>query len=114
MLTVRQLQSNDIKGLKNVKVCYSGGPFARSYLEKVLEFKLSNLIEINSEHKYLVEFESNNISAAFLEIPYKKVFLNKYGKGYTSTILNTHRFGGFGFVSINLNITGKLLRISSI
>ena len=113
MLTVRQLQSNDIKGLKNVKVCYSGGPFARSYLEKVLEFKLSNLIEINSEHKYLVEFESNNISAAFLEIPYEKVFLNKYGKGYTSTVLNTHRFGGFGFVSINLNITGKLLRISS-
>ncbi|KAM3748283.1 hypothetical protein ACB098_05G096500 [Castanea mollissima] len=99
MLTVRQLQSNDMEWLKknNFKVGYSGTSFVRKYLENVLELKPNNIVKVSGEDQYLVEFQSNNIAAAFLEIPYEKVFLNKYYKGYTGTILSARKLGGFGF-----------------
>lgn len=46
---------------------------------------------------YPKEFESGSIKAAFLELPYLKVFLEEYS-GYTAVGL-TYRFGGLGFVS---------------
>ncbi|GMY37625.1 glutamate receptor 2.9-like [Fagus crenata] len=100
MLTVRQLQSNQIEWIKknNFKVGYDGGPFVRKYLESVLEIKPNNIVPVHSPEQYHEEFESKYIAAAFLELPYEKVFLNKYCKGYTATILNTHKIGGFGFV----------------
>uniref|UniRef100_A0A2N9J0D7 Ionotropic glutamate receptor C-terminal domain-containing protein n=1 Tax=Fagus sylvatica TaxID=28930 RepID=A0A2N9J0D7_FAGSY len=100
MLTVRQLQSNEIEWIKknNFKVGYDGDSFVRKYLESVLEIKPNNIVSVHSQEQYHEEFESKYIAAAFLELPYEKVFLNKYSKGYTATILNTHKFGGFGFV----------------
>ncbi|GMY37630.1 glutamate receptor 2.9-like [Fagus crenata] len=100
MLTVQQLQSNGIEWIKknNFKVGYDGDSFVRKYLESVHEIKPNNIVRVRSQEQYHEEFESNYIAAAFLELPYEKVFLNKYCKGYTATLLNTHKFGGFGFV----------------
>uniref|UniRef100_A0A2N9GEM1 Ionotropic glutamate receptor C-terminal domain-containing protein n=1 Tax=Fagus sylvatica TaxID=28930 RepID=A0A2N9GEM1_FAGSY len=68
------------------------------FVESVLEIKPNNIVSVHSQEQYHEEFESKYIAAAFVELPYEKVFLNKYSKGYTATILNTHKFGGFGFV----------------
>ncbi|KAM3748285.1 hypothetical protein ACB098_05G096700 [Castanea mollissima] len=101
MLTVQKLQPNvtDIDWLKmnNLKIGCDGDSFVRNYLENVLKFKPENIVNVSSEDRYTSEFKSNNIAAAFLELPYEKVFLNKYCKGYTATI-RTNRFGGLGFV----------------
>ncbi|KAG6691215.1 hypothetical protein I3842_10G055100 [Carya illinoinensis] len=101
MLTVKQLRPNvtDIEWLRknNMKVGCDGDSFVRKYMEDVLHFKPDNIVDVKSEYSYPGQFESNNISAAFLELPYEKVFLKHYCKGYTATLRNT-RFGGLGFV----------------
>uniref|UniRef100_A0A2N9GFS4 Glutamate receptor n=1 Tax=Fagus sylvatica TaxID=28930 RepID=A0A2N9GFS4_FAGSY len=101
MLTVQKLQPNvtDIEWLKmnNLKIGCDGDSFVRKYLENVIKFKPENIVNVSSEDLYPGEFKSNNIYAAFLELPYEKVFINKYCKGYTATI-RTNRFGGLGFV----------------
>uniref|UniRef100_A0A2N9G5T9 Glutamate receptor n=1 Tax=Fagus sylvatica TaxID=28930 RepID=A0A2N9G5T9_FAGSY len=99
MLTVQQLQPNDIEWLKNNNLKVGCDSLSiREYLEDVLKFKPQNIVRVRSQEQYHEEFESKYIAAAFLELPYEKVFLNKYCKGYTATILNTHKFGGYGFV----------------
>ena len=107
MLTVQKLQPNvtDIEWLKmnNLKIGCDGDSFVRTYLENVIKFKPENIVNVSSQDLYPGEFKSNNISAAFLELPYEKVFINKYCKDYTATI-RTNRFGGLGFVSIYSNI----------
>ncbi|GMY37617.1 glutamate receptor 2.7 [Fagus crenata] len=101
MLTVQKLQPNvtDIEWLKmnNLKIGCDGDSFVRTYLENVIKFKPENIVNVSSQDLYPGEFKSNNISAAFLELPYEKVFINKYCKDYTATI-RTNRFGGLGFV----------------
>jgi len=107
MLTIQKLRPNvtNIEFLKanNLKIGCDGDSFVRNYLENVIKFKPENIVNVSSEDQYPGEFRSNNIAAAFLELPYEKVFLNKYCKGYTATI-RTNRFGGLGFVSSNSNI----------
>jgi ionotropic glutamate receptor len=101
MLTVQLLQPNvtDIELLKkhNSKVGCDGDSFVQKYMQNVLNFKLENIVNVSSGDDYPKEFKSNNISAAFLELPYEKVFLDKYCKGFTGAI-RTNRFGGLGFV----------------
>ncbi|KAG6778811.1 hypothetical protein POTOM_015159 [Populus tomentosa] len=74
MLTVRRLQPNvtDIEWLKtnSLKVGCDGDSFVRNYLQKVLGFKQENIDNVSSEYSYEGEFDSANISAAFLELPY--------------------------------------------
>lgn len=105
MLTVRQLQSNvtNIEWLlrNNKKVGCDGDSFVRTYLENVLAFKKENIVNISSEYNYDGEFRNNTIAAAFLELPYEKVYINTYCSGYTG-FTPTTRFGGLGFVS-NIN-----------
>ncbi|XP_059435387.1 glutamate receptor 3.5-like [Corylus avellana] len=100
LLTVQQLQPNvtDIEWLKNnnLKVGCDGDSFVYKYLQNVLNFKPENIVNVSSQDGYPKEFESNNISAAFLELPAEKVFLDKYCKGFTGTI-RAARFGGLGF-----------------
>ncbi|XP_059436736.1 glutamate receptor 2.1-like [Corylus avellana] len=100
LLTVQQLQPNvtDIEWLKknNLKVGCDGDSFVHKYLQNVLNFKPENIVNVSSEDCYPMEFKSNNISAAFLELPYEKVFLDKYCKRFTGTI-RAARFGGLGF-----------------
>jgi hypothetical protein len=102
MLTVRRLQPNvtDIEWLKrkSLKVGCDGDSFVRNYLQNVLGFKQENIENVSSENSYEGEFESASISAAFLELPYGKVFIGHYCKGY-SAATPTYRFGGLGFVS---------------
>lgn len=102
MLTVRRLQPNvtDIEWLKrnSLKVGCDGDSFVKNYLRNVLEFKPENIKNVSSEYSYEGEFESATISAAFLELPYEKVFIGHYCKRYSATT-PTYRFGGLGFVS---------------
>ncbi|KAG6691205.1 hypothetical protein I3842_10G054200 [Carya illinoinensis] len=100
MLTVQQLQPTvtDIEWLKkhNMKVGCSGNSFVRKYVENVLNFSSENIVNLSNEYMYHEELQGNNIAAAFLEIPYEKVFLNKYCKGYTGT-MPINRYGGLAF-----------------
>ncbi|XP_027338141.1 glutamate receptor 2.7-like [Abrus precatorius] len=101
MLTVKQLQPNitDIQWLKrnNMKIGCDGDSFVRLFLEKVEKFKPENIINVNDEYKYVDAFENNTIAAAFLELPYEKVFISEYCNRYTGSTPRT-RFGGLGFM----------------
>ncbi|XP_052876029.1 glutamate receptor 2.5-like isoform X3 [Gossypium arboreum] len=101
MLTVQRLEPTvtDIEWLKrsNVKIGCDGDSFVRTYLEDVLKFKSYNIENVSSEYKYEGEFKSNHIAAAFLELPYGRVFLNHYCKKFTTTA-PTYTFGGLGFI----------------
>ncbi|XP_062014723.1 glutamate receptor 2.7-like [Rosa rugosa] len=102
MLTIQRLKPNvtDIEMLirTNSKVGSNRDSFVINYLEKVLNFKRENIIKTDGESNYIEEFESKRISAALLELPYAKVFMNKYCKGYTATTLPFYRFGGLAFI----------------
>lgn len=106
MLTVQRLKPNitDVEWLKrtNAKVGCDGDSFVWNYLENVLRFKSENILKVDSEYKYQGEFERNDIAAAFLELPYEKVFVSQYCKKFTAST-PTYRFGGLGFVSSHLN-----------
>lgn len=98
MLTVQQLQANvrDIEWL----TLSDGDSFVRTYLEKVEKFKPQNIINISNEDNYDTKFKNNSIAAAFLELPYVKIYISKYCKGYYASTPTT-RFGGLGFVRDN-------------
>ncbi|KAF8411018.1 hypothetical protein HHK36_003557 [Tetracentron sinense] len=101
MLTIRNLEPTvtDIAYLKkyNLPVGCHDDSFVRKYLENVIGFPPGNIKDVGKEDSIPEEFESQNIYAAFLEIPYGRVFLSKYCNKYT-TIDQTFRFGGLGFV----------------
>ncbi|XP_040363244.1 glutamate receptor 2.9 [Rosa chinensis] len=101
MLTIQRLKPNvtDIEMLKrtNSKVGLDGDSFVVTYMERVLQFNSQNIITISNEFNYTEAFKNGSISAAFLELPYAKVFMNHYCKGYTATT-PTFRFGGLGFI----------------
>ncbi|KAF5473005.1 hypothetical protein F2P56_009656 [Juglans regia] len=100
MLTVQQLQPTftDIQWLKknNLKVGCSGNSFIKEYVMNVLNISSENIVNLSNEYMYLEEFQCNNIAAAFLELPYEKVFLNNYCKGYSGT-MPINRYGGLAF-----------------
>lgn len=102
MLTVQQLQPNvtSIEWLKknNMKIGCDGDSFVRTYLQNVEQFKAENIMNISSEYNYVSAFQNSSIAAAFLELPYEKVYISKYCKGYSAST-PTIRFGGLGFVS---------------
>ncbi|CAJ1939216.1 unnamed protein product [Sphenostylis stenocarpa] len=101
MLTVQRLRPNvtDIEYLKknNMKIGCDGDSFVRTYLEKIQRFKPENIVKINNEYSYEDAFKNNSIAAAFLELPYEKVYISKYCTGY-SAFVPTAKFGGLGFV----------------
>ncbi|MFQ6644625.1 hypothetical protein Gotur_019375, partial [Gossypium turneri] len=101
MLTVNKLKVHvtDIEFLKrnNLKVGCDRDSFVRNYLVDVLQFKSENIKTINSQDSYIGEFEKKHIAAAFLELPYEKVFINNYCKKFSATT-PTYRFGGLGFM----------------
>ncbi|KAM3748288.1 hypothetical protein ACB098_05G097000 [Castanea mollissima] len=98
MLTVQRLQPvRDIEWLKssNAPIGCDGDSFVMTYLQEVLN--LTNIVQVTTESAYQEHFRNKSITAAFFEIPYEKVFINKYCEGFT-TSTQTYRFGGFGFV----------------
>nr|DAD22727.1 TPA_asm: hypothetical protein HUJ06_024190 [Nelumbo nucifera] len=101
VLTVQRLEptATDIETLKrdNAIVGCDGDSFIRKYLVDVLGFKPKNIKNVTSEYSFPGEFDSGNIGAAFLELPYEKSFLSQHCKNYTATE-QTYSFGGLGFV----------------
>ncbi|VVA36064.1 PREDICTED: glutamate receptor [Prunus dulcis] len=101
MLTIQRLEPNvtGIEMLKrtNSKIGCDGDSFVMEYLQTVLGFKLENIVKVSSEYNYTKKFKSKTISAAFLELPYAKVFMNQYCEGYTATV-PIYRFGGLSFI----------------
>ncbi|KAK7319781.1 hypothetical protein RJT34_04506 [Clitoria ternatea] len=101
MLTVQRLQPNvtDIEWLKknNMKIGCDGDSFIRTYLEKVEGFLPENIVNVNNEDSYVDVFKNFSIAAAFLELPYEKVYISKYCKGFSGSTPTT-RFGGLGFM----------------
>ncbi|XP_044461043.1 glutamate receptor 2.7-like [Mangifera indica] len=98
LLTVQRLEPTvaDMEFLRthNLTVGCSNDSFVKSYLNTVFNITNINAFD-NIETNYVQELESKNIAALFLEVPYEKVFFDKYCKNYTTT--ETYRFGGFGF-----------------
>ncbi|EHA8590826.1 glutamate receptor 2.7 [Cocos nucifera] len=76
-----------------------GDSFVLKYLQDVLGYKEDKIEKIEKPEKYIEAFHSGNITAAFLEVPYLRVFLSNYDN-YTIHG-ETHMLGGFGFVSIS-------------
>ncbi|XP_050371259.1 glutamate receptor 2.7-like [Argentina anserina] len=101
MLTIQRLQPNvtDIQMLKdtNAPIGLDGDSFVYKYMVDVIGFKSSNLINVSTEYNYTGNFKNKTISAAYLELPYADVFMNKYCQGYTATT-PTFRFGGLSFI----------------
>ncbi|CAK9148183.1 unnamed protein product [Ilex paraguariensis] len=107
MLTVQRFEPNitDIEWLKknNAPVGCDFDSFIKQYLQNVLKFDPRNIKNINNEYDYPTEFESRNITAAFVELPYSKAFMKHFCRGYTVAtptdgLVGSHRFGGLGFV----------------
>lgn len=100
LLTVQRLEPTvtDMEFLKrnNLTVGCVNDSFVKSFLTNVFDITNINAFD-NIETNYVQELENKSIAALFLEVPYEKVFFNKYCKSYTTT--ETYRFGGFGFVS---------------
>ncbi|GJW88862.1 hypothetical protein Tco_0164202 [Tanacetum coccineum] len=98
MLTVRMLKPTirDIEWLRktNAPVGCDPDSFVGNYLTDVL--KLKNIKSISLQSEYPENFKNGNISAAFLELPYKKYFLKEYCNEHTA-VGPSYKFGGLCF-----------------
>lgn len=120
MLTVQQIEPtvDNVDSLlnSNAMVGYSRGSFVRAYLETVLHFKSQNIKQYNLPEEYSQALRSKEITAAFLEVPWAKLFLAQYCKGFIIAG-PTYKVGGFGFVfptgsPLLPDITKALLEVS--
>ncbi|KAF3326858.1 glutamate receptor 2.3-like protein [Carex littledalei] len=76
-----------------------GYSFVPDYLTSVLKYPDKNIVRIysGSENDYKMAFENGTITAAYLEVPYLRVFLAHH-ENYTVSHNETQMVGGFGFV----------------
>ena len=58
------------------------GSFVAKYLVDVLRFHKGNIRTYNSPEEYAHALRSKEIAAAFLEVPFAKLFLAKYCRVY--------------------------------
>nr|XP_010932698.2 glutamate receptor 2.7-like [Elaeis guineensis] len=91
ILTVEKLEPV----VADSRVGCDGDSFVVKYLQVVLGYKEKRIEKIEQPEEYIEAFKSGNITAAFLEVPYLRVFLSKYDN-YTVQG-ETHMLGGFGF-----------------
>ncbi|KAM5586186.1 glutamate receptor 2.8-like [Rosa sericea] len=100
MLTVQQLEPAvaDVDALlqSNAVVGYCKGSFVSMYLKEVLKFPPDHIKEFSSPKEYAKALKSKAIAAAFLEVPFAKIFLGQYCKDFVS-VGPTFKVGGFGF-----------------
>ncbi|GAB4827036.1 hypothetical protein Ancab_033916 [Ancistrocladus abbreviatus] len=101
MLTV-PLLGPKISDLDQVKendmiVGCDGDSFVRDYLINVLRIQPENIHNVSKEYYYPDFFDNGTIAAAFLELPYERVFLNRYCKSFTNTKKIFTSFEGLGF-----------------
>jgi ionotropic glutamate receptor len=92
------LVTQDLKPDVNiVKIGCDSDSFVPNYLTSVLHYPPDSIVKINFANEYKSAFENGTITAAYLEVPYLRVFLSQYDK-YTVTN-ETQMLGGFGFLS---------------
>ncbi|KAL6202144.1 hypothetical protein ACLB2K_025855 [Fragaria x ananassa] len=100
MLTVQQLEPAvaDVDALlqSNAVVGFCKGSFVSMYLNEVLRFPRNRIQEFSSPEEYAKALKSKAIAAAFLEVPFAKIFLGQYCKDFVS-VGPTYKVGGFGF-----------------
>lgn len=101
ILTVDQLK---FAFSDNYYVGFQDGSFMKEFLTDKLHISPSRLRSYASAEEYhsAMRLGSKNggIDAIFDEIPYMKIFLNKYDSQY-KMVGPTYRTGGFGFVSVS-------------
>ncbi|KAF7120694.1 hypothetical protein RHSIM_Rhsim13G0183700 [Rhododendron simsii] len=113
MLTVSRLQP---KIWSREKVGCDENAFMKTYMQKELNFT-KKIITIKDEDEYLARFKNGSISAAFLENPYAKAFVNRYCRNFT-LIPTKYSFGGFGFIfqkeysPLAANVSKAILQLS--
>lgn len=99
ILTVDQLK---FAFSDNYYIGYQEGSFMKTFLMKQMHISESKLRKYTSAEEFdkAMSLGSKNggIDAIFDEIPYMKIFLNKYDSKY-KMVGPTYRTGGFGFVS---------------
>ncbi|XP_059451031.1 glutamate receptor 2.8-like [Corylus avellana] len=100
LLTIQRLDpiKVDIETLKKsgAKVGCDANSFVVKYLEEVIGFHPNNIKRMHTEDDYPQALMTREIAAAFLEVPYVKMYLAKYCDGFT-TSGPTFKVGGFGF-----------------
>ncbi|XP_078441343.1 glutamate receptor 2.7-like [Wolffia australiana] len=74
-------------------VGFGKGSFLESHLRPIFG---SRLIPLSGYDEFATAFENGTVSSVFHELPYIRLFLKKYCKGYTM-VGPTHRTAGFGF-----------------
>ncbi|KAL9251024.1 Glutamate receptor 2.8-like protein [Drosera capensis] len=100
-LTIERLNQNstDVVTLQrsNATIGCEQDSFIRGFLEDVLKFNQDSIINLNGQPEDILDhLKARKIEAAFVELPYAKLFHYKYCDGY-SIIGPLYRFGGLGF-----------------
>jgi hypothetical protein len=99
ILTTRKLQPL----ISDREIGCDGDSFIVKYLQDVLRYPPQRIHTFESAENYPKAFESETITAAYMESPYLRVFLSRH-KDYV-VHGETHRLGGLGFVSFSPNVT---------
>lgn len=102
MLTIQKLEPTitNIETLQraNALVGFGRGSFVKRYLEEVLHFRAENIRNYSTPHDYAEALRKREIAAAFLEVPFVKIFLARFCREFMVSG-PTYKVGGFGFVS---------------
>ncbi|KAJ4750118.1 Glutamate receptor [Rhynchospora pubera] len=78
-----------------MKIGCDGDSFVPNYLTSVLNYSSESIVKIYNGSDYKLAFENGTITAAYLEVPYLRVFLSQ-NDNYT-VHGETKMLGGFGF-----------------
>ena len=101
MLTIQRLEPtiSNIETLQraNALVGYGKGSFVKRYLEEVLHFRPENIKNYSTPDNLSEALRNQEISAAFLEVPFVKIFLARFCREFMISG-PTYKVGGFGFV----------------
>ncbi|GAB2298616.1 hypothetical protein Dimus_032686 [Dionaea muscipula] len=120
-LTILRLNNNstDVETLlrSNATVGCDRDSFITGFLEDVLQFNSDKIITLGGQPEDIFNgFRDGNMTAAFIELPYAKLFHYKYCDGYTITG-PLYRFGGLGFAfpkgsPISIDVSRAILTLT--
>ncbi|CAK9325234.1 unnamed protein product [Citrullus colocynthis] len=120
MLTVQKLEPmiTNIETLQraNALVGFGRGSFVKRYLEEVLHFRAENIRNYSTPDDYAEALRKREIAAAFLEVPFVKIFLARFCREFMVSG-PTYKVGGFGFAfprgsPLLTDINEALLKVS--
>jgi glutamate receptor, ionotropic, plant len=96
-----------VPDVNTMRIGCNGNSFVQNYLISVLNYPPERIVKIYAASEYNTAFENGTITAAFLEVPYLRVFLSQH-ENYTVSG-ETKMLGGLGFVSLFLHVKTLLL-----